>query len=65
MRYAALDLECATSDTGNICEVGVVLLENGQEVGRYLSLFPSGIVVEARQQRRRLFKTEVGKRRVT
>jgi DNA polymerase-3 subunit epsilon len=38
MRYAALDLECATSDTGNICEVGVVLMENGQEVGRYRSL---------------------------
>ena len=38
MRYAALDLECATSDTGNICEVGVVLMENGQEVGRFRSL---------------------------
>ena len=33
-----MDLECATSDTGNICEVGVVLMENGQEVGRYRSL---------------------------
>lgn len=38
MKYAALDLECATSDTGNICEVGAVLMENGEEVGRFRSL---------------------------
>lgn len=38
MRYAALDLECATSDTGNICEVGAVIMENGQEVERFRSL---------------------------
>ncbi len=38
MRFAALDLECATSDTGNICEVGVVLIDNGEEVGRFRSL---------------------------
>lgn len=33
-----MDLECATSDTGNICEVGVVLMDNGKEVGRFRSL---------------------------
>ena len=38
MRYAALDLECATSDTGNICEVGAVVMEDGKEVGRFRSL---------------------------
>jgi DNA polymerase-3 subunit epsilon len=38
MRYAALDLECATSDTGNICEVGAVLMDNGKEVDRFRSL---------------------------
>ncbi len=38
MRYAALDLECATSDTGNICEVGLVVMDNGEEVGRFRSL---------------------------
>lgn len=38
MRFAALDLECATSDTGNICEVGAVLMDNGKEVGRFRSL---------------------------
>ena len=38
MRFAALDLECATSDTGNICEVGAVLMENGEEVARFRSL---------------------------
>ena len=47
MRYAALDLECATSDTGNICEVGVVLMENGQEVdgtGRWFDRWWSRLV---------------------
>lgn len=33
-----MDLECATSDTGNICEVGVVLMDKGEEVGRFRSL---------------------------
>lgn len=38
MKYAALDLECATSDVGNICEVGLVVMENGVEIDRYRSL---------------------------
>ena len=37
MRFAAIDLECATSDTGNVCEVGVVVMEGGKEVSRYRS----------------------------
>ncbi|MDA0913101.1 MAG: exonuclease domain-containing protein [Bacteroidetes bacterium] len=38
MKFAALDLECATSEVGNICEVGVVVFENGAEVNRMRSL---------------------------
>jgi DNA polymerase-3 subunit epsilon len=37
-RFVALDLECATSDIGNICEIGLVVMENGVEVDRYRSL---------------------------
>ena len=37
MRFAAIDLECATSDTGNVCEVGVVVMEDRKEVGRFRS----------------------------
>lgn len=38
MRFAALDLECATSDTGNICELGLVVFEGTEEVYRFRSL---------------------------
>jgi DNA polymerase-3 subunit epsilon len=38
MKFAALDLECATSDVGNICEVGLVIFDEGQEVSRFRSL---------------------------
>ena len=38
MKFAALDLECATSDSGNICEVGLVVFEDGKEVDRFRSL---------------------------
>lgn len=38
MKFAALDLECATSEVGNICEVGAVVFENGVEVKRMRSL---------------------------
>lgn len=38
LRYAALDLECATSDVGNICEVGLVVMENGVEIQHFRSL---------------------------
>lgn len=38
LKYAAIDLECATSDTGNICEIGLVLMENGQETFSFRSL---------------------------
>ena len=37
-RFVALDLECATSDIGNICEIGLVVMENGVEVNQYRSL---------------------------
>ena len=38
MSFAALDLECATSDTGNICEIGLVIFEGGQEIRKFRSL---------------------------
>ena len=38
MSFAALDLECATSDVGNICEVGLVIIEGGEEVRKFRSL---------------------------
>lgn len=37
-RFVALDLECATSDVGNICEIGLVVIEDGVEVSQYRSL---------------------------
>ncbi len=38
LSFAALDLECATSDVGNICEVGLVIIEGGEEVRKFRSL---------------------------
>lgn len=37
-RFVALDLECATSDVGNICEIGLVVMEDGMEVSKFRSL---------------------------
>ena len=37
-RFVALDLECATSDVGNICEIGLVVMEYGVEVSKFRSL---------------------------
>jgi DNA polymerase-3 subunit epsilon len=38
LKYAAIDLECATSDVGNICEIGLVIMENGKEIFSFRSL---------------------------
>ncbi|MDG2426448.1 MAG: exonuclease domain-containing protein [Flavobacteriales bacterium] len=37
-KFLALDLEAATSDFGNICEIGCAVFENGVEVWSYESL---------------------------
>tara|TARA_B100000497_G_C7643234_1_gene386777 strand:+ start:305 stop:1213 length:909 start_codon:yes stop_codon:yes gene_type:complete len=37
-KYAAIDLECATSDVGNICEIGLVIMESGKEIFSFRSL---------------------------
>lgn len=37
MRFAAIDVECATSDFGNICEIGLVVFEGGKEVSSFRS----------------------------
>lgn len=37
MRFAAIDVECATSDFGNICEIGLVVFDGGQEVSAFRS----------------------------
>tara|TARA_B110000285_G_scaffold232442_1_gene303501 strand:+ start:430 stop:1359 length:930 start_codon:yes stop_codon:yes gene_type:complete len=44
-RFVALDLECATSDVGNICEIGLVVMEDGKEIAQFRSLIRP--VVEA------------------
>ena len=38
LKYAAIDLECATSDIGNICEIGLIIMEDGKEVFSFRSL---------------------------
>lgn len=38
LKYAAIDLECATSDVGNICEIGLVIMEDGKEIFSFRSL---------------------------
>lgn len=37
MRFAAIDVECATSDFGNICEIGLVVFDGDQEISQYRS----------------------------
>lgn len=37
MRFAAIDVECATSDFGNICEIGLVVFHGAEEVGQFRS----------------------------
>lgn len=37
MRFAAIDVECATSDFGNICEIGLVVFDGGEEVSSFRS----------------------------
>lgn len=37
MRFAAIDVECATSDFGNICEIGLVVFDGGIEVDSFRS----------------------------
>ncbi|MDE0871181.1 MAG: exonuclease domain-containing protein [Flavobacteriales bacterium] len=38
LRYVALDLECATSDIGNICEIGLVVMNGSEEIAHFRSL---------------------------
>lgn len=37
-RFAAVDVETANDDPGSICEIGIVIIEDGREVERYNTL---------------------------